>query len=275
MRRSTVRPKASAFLVCAGVLAFAAACSDDSTGPNDNGPVADSVQLPDTLFDGGAFVWDIYLPGFIGNGSNDAYDAGVQLTLGGVTFQNADSVALQYPGVPEIWLGPDTVSGLQVTRRVYVSPVRRFARFLEVIENRGSATVALTAAIDINLGSDGATILVGTSDGDATFETSDRWIITDDADATGDPTLMHVIQGTGASVVPSTVAAPAGGLQYTFPLSVPAGGKVILMHYASQNSDRASANLNATALSALGYDDDLAELSAEDRAAVINWDLVP
>jgi len=254
---------------------LAAACGDDSTGPDlDPAPVADTVQLPDTLFDGHGYIWDVFEMGTIGNGTSDAYDGGMTLSVGGTSFTDS-APAVMFPDVPEVWIGPDTLAGLVVTRRVYVSPTRNFARFVEIFENRGAGPVATSVVIGTNLGSDASTVLVSTSDGDATFETTDRWIVTDDADASGDPTLLHVLQGPGAPIAPQAVAAPTGTLQYTFALAVAAGQRVILMHFASQNEDRDDALRNAVAMASLGASGMLDELTDDDLEDVVNWDLAP
>ncbi|MCB1875956.1 MAG: carboxypeptidase regulatory-like domain-containing protein [Chromatiales bacterium] len=209
-----------------------------------------AVSLPHNLTDGGGFLWDIEGDGSINDGSNDAYDGGLYLSINGVSFPYLDSGLLE-EGLREVRIGPTLVDQLVVTRKIYVPAEGTFARFLEIVENPSGSTVTASLSLDTNLGSDSGTILVATSDGDASFTANDDYLITDDSDGSGDPTMAHVFSAPGAVLEPFSVFTNAPGnddINYTFSFSVPAGGRVIIMHFASQNADRAAAAVSADAL---------------------------
>ena len=71
---------------------------------------------------------------------------------------------------------------LTLTRKVFVPSDAGFARFLEIVENRGATPVTVELKVTTDLGSDGSTQLVTTSSGDASFTIQDDFLITDDDD---------------------------------------------------------------------------------------------
>ena len=80
-----------------------------------------------------------------------------------------------------------------------------FARTVDVFENPTASPITTTVRIVGNLGSDAATTVWTTSDGDTIIETTDQWIGTDDADGTGTPAIIHYIHGP-AGLQPTSVS---------------------------------------------------------------------
>jgi MYXO-CTERM domain-containing protein len=228
-----------------------------------------------TLMDSASFIWDIGTNGQIDNGSIDAYDEGMALSVNGVYFPIAATRTMELSG-RQIVHGPFMTAGLQVTRKVYVPTTDRWARFLEVFRNPGTTAITATVRIETNCGSDGGTIWTGSSSGDTAFSTADRWVTTDDSDGGGDPSLNHNFWGAGGALQPMSVgtsvfdcAAPNGPfVQYS--LTVPAGGVAILMHFGGQNNTRADSTTNAQAIDRLPAST-LTGLTAEEAASIRNW----
>ncbi len=130
-----------------------------------------------------------------------------------------------------------------------------------------------TVEIRTHLGSGRATQLVLTSDGDQAFERSDDFIITDDADGAGDPTVVHAFSGPFAEIEPISVYTNAPGreeVRFAFNVEVPDGGRAIIMHFASQNDDRANAEAGAHTLVGL-EGSTLSGLSAAEMNEVVNF----
>ena len=159
--------------------------NEDETDPLDPDDDIVVVELSHDLVDGAGFVWDIQRDGQISDGTNDAYDGGLDLELDGASFPSVD----QANGTVgsrgrELELGPVAVGDLQVTRRIYVPDAEgaAFARFLEIIENPTGNDIETTVRLDTNLGSDGGTVLVADDNGDETVDAHDMWFIADDAD---------------------------------------------------------------------------------------------
>ncbi|MBI5501591.1 MAG: DUF4215 domain-containing protein [Deltaproteobacteria bacterium] len=226
-----------------------------------------------TLNDVAGYIWDIWGNGQIGNGTGDSYDQGMALRVDGSYFPGTShSTEL---GGRQVVVAPATLSGLTVTRKIYVPTTERWARFLEIFANPGGAAVAATVRIETNCGSDGSTVVTGSSSGDTVYTTADRWVTTDDIDSGGDPSLNHNFWGPGAGVMPSLVGnsvfdcAATNGVFAEFNITVPAGGTVILMHFGGQNTNQADSRTNAAAIDLLPAAA-LAGLSGE-LAYIVNW----
>ncbi len=232
--RISARALAGALLVGAGLLVAA---------PTANAQCAAPAAVT-TLTDGTGYVWDIRQNGTILNGSIDAYDVGFSLIVNSTYFP-ADSTPTTELSGRQYAFGPATMSGLEVTRRVYVPTGEGWARFLEYFHNPTAASITATVEVQTNLGSDSGTVITGSSDGDTVFETTDTWVATDDAtDGSGDPSLVQVIAWSGASpsAVSTTVYDCTGtqGVLFRYIIEVPAGATRILMHAGAQNANRAT-----------------------------------
>jgi hypothetical protein len=79
-----------------------------------------------------------------------------------------------------------------------------------------------------------------------------------------------VISGVGATVEPSSVDFPGGVVSYGFEVTVPAGGRAIVLHFASQSWTRADAVAKAQTLRELGGSA-LVGISAEEAGDVVNF----
>ncbi|MBI5488409.1 MAG: hypothetical protein HY905_13835 [Deltaproteobacteria bacterium] len=168
-------PGAAAALALAAALFFPAPASSQCVSP---APTT-------TLNDSAGYIWDIYGNGQIGNGTGDSYDQGMALRVNGSYFPGT-SHSTELAG-RQVVVAPATLSGLTVTRKIYVPTTERWARFLEIFANPSGAAIAATVRIETNCGSDGSTVVTGSSSGDTTYTTADRWVTTDDIDAGGDP----------------------------------------------------------------------------------------
>ncbi|MCH2127398.1 MAG: hypothetical protein MK165_21590, partial [Pirellulaceae bacterium] len=146
------------------------------------------------------------------------------------------------------------VNGLEVTRKVYVSDTRGFARFLEIVHNPTDDIQEFTVFLETDMGSDSGTELVATSSGDQLFTTEDNWIVTDDGeDGHRDPPAIHVIANEGGRIRPTKVFTNAPGsddIEFSYDLTLMPGETQIVMHVASQNINRTAALKKVQALSA-------------------------
>ena len=243
----------------------------DGTDPLDPADDLASIDLPTTLNDVNGFIWDIQRDGNINNGTSDAYDGGMRLIIDGQQFGQFATGSLTIND-RQVTIGNFGASGLNVRRSIYVPSDQAFVRYLDAFSNPTNADIAVQIQINTNLGSDGGTVIVSTTDGDATIEPTDTWVVTDDAsDGAGDPSLAHVTAGAGGSIIP-VIAAPLGSILYTYDITVPANSRAIIMHFDSQNANRAAAIASAGALAGLGAGT-LDGMSADERADVINFNV--
>ena len=228
-----------------------------------------------SLTDGTGYIWDTQLDGAILNGTGDAFDTGMVLVIDGTYFPVVTAGTTEVGG-RQVAHGPMTMSGLTVTRRVLVPAGEGWARFLEYLDNPTGAAITVTVRIETNPGSDSSTMVTGSESGDTIFTTADRWVTTDDSTTSGDPSLCHLYWGTGARSLPTMVGmtvfdcATSNGVWIEFPVTVPAGGRAIVMHFGSQSGTSTDAIASCTSLSTLPAST-IGDLSASDRAAIVNW----
>jgi len=206
------------------------------------------------LSSGGGFLFDIaeaedFSAGSLSNGTTDAYDTCYRLRVGGTEYTPVGASTMSLSG-RQVELPTHSIVGLNVRRLVYVpTSGGDYARYLEVLENPSGADISTTVEVFGNLGSDGSTVVTGTSSGDSVVTAADQWFATDDStDSGGDPSLAHVFSGTSPSVSASPVSLATDNLSYSWSVTVPAGGRVVILHFAVQATDRASSMAEARRL---------------------------
>ncbi|MDP2433554.1 MAG: Ig-like domain-containing protein [Pseudomonadota bacterium] len=223
------------------------------------------------LYDASGFRWDIVGNGRISDGSDDAYDGGMQHT----GFPTLSTGQLEFGG-REVVIGPATIGDVQVTRKIYVPSDQSYARFLEIVSNPGASTVNYTLPIYTNLGSDGSERYVMTSSGDNTATTADDWLITDDSisgSSGGDPVVTHVVSGQGGAQRAASFSRGSGVVNYSYDLTLAPGETKIVMHFASQASSQSTAVTRAGQLANLELGA-LDGMSMAELAQVVNFKLV-
>ncbi len=97
-----------------------------------------------------------------------------------------------------------------------------------------------------NLGSDAATTVFSTSDGDNLVETSDQWIGTDDADGSGRQRSFTTF--TARVVFSPNVEVIGDNIFWEYEITVPAGETVRLAHFTITGATRAAAIASANGL---------------------------
>jgi hypothetical protein len=116
-----------------------------------------------------------------------------------------------------------------------------------VFQNPTANPITVPVRIVGNLGSDEATSVFATSDGDAELEVTDQWIGADDVDGNGTPAIVHYIHGP-AGIVPTGIALTGDNIEWTYSLTVPAGETVRLAHFTILATDRSDAVAAAESL---------------------------
>jgi hypothetical protein len=225
------------------------------------------VSLPIYLYDNESFAWDIQQNGSILIGTNDAFDGAFILN----GFANQPTGRSE-DGDREIVISDGAASGIQITRKIYVPSDRAYARFLEIVTNNSDVPAVRTVRIDGSLGSDAETVVVATSDGDLSLETTDQWVITDDSDGTGDPTVTHVIAGLAAPQLPSVVNLAGDAIRYDYVLDLGPHETKTVMHFGVQSQNRAVALTKAPNLACMNASQNsLFGMTPAERAQVVNF----
>jgi hypothetical protein len=249
-----------------------------------------AVNLPVNLWDGNDFFFNLQADGSIFDGtfsvfrgdfnSNQAAFLLDVISQGapnrftgegfGTTDQNGKQITINQPNL----------AGLNVTRKIFIPRDGYFARYVETLTNPSANPVTVDLRVTSNIsGSDGGAQIITTSSGDATLDVSDptnpdRWVLIDDhwdndpfQSCCSIPAVSFIFDGQGgndraASAIFSS--SYAGQLAITWSnVTVPAGGAVAYMHFASQQVSRVSAQASAErleqlppeALVGLGQDD--------------------
>jgi hypothetical protein len=170
-----------------------------------------------------------------------------------------------------------TVASLnvQMWRKVYVPDNDAYARWLNYFKNTGSSPVTITPVIANNLGSDSNTIIVTSSNGNATAETTDTWVTTFQnysGTTSSDPRLGHVFQGPGAPVQLAGINFANGDDNpfwgYTFTLQP--GETKIIMNFAVVQPSKAAAAAKATSLAGV-FTNGLACTTPTEQAEIANF----
>ncbi|HSU82607.1 MAG TPA: hypothetical protein VLR69_09320 [Thermoanaerobaculia bacterium] len=160
-------------------------------------------------------------------------------------------------------------------RKVYVPDNDSYARWLNYFQNTGATPVTLTAVIANNLGSDSNTVIVTSSNGNATAETTDTWVTTFQnysGTTSSDPRLGHVFQGAGAAVQLAGINFANGDDNpywgYTFTLQP--GETKIIANFAVVQPSKAAAAAKSAQLSAL-LTNGLACTTAAEQTQIANF----
>jgi hypothetical protein len=142
---------------------------------------ADAVAaFSHNMVDGTGHTWDLRDRGTVGDGFNDdagtsdAFDTFVRLFIDDTEFPAQATADLE--DEREVVYGPAAMSGLDVTRKVFVSETHGFARWLDILENNSGADVTVAVRIEGNLGSDeNNDFVISSTNGNTTLEAGDSW----------------------------------------------------------------------------------------------------
>jgi hypothetical protein len=161
---------------------------------------------------------------------------------------------------------------------VFVPASGAFVRFVDVLDNQAAAQVSLPYALGGALYGDAATSwsVADTSSGDTVFGLGDRHAVFTFA---GQPAIAAVVAGTGAAPALHDAldwqpyGTNAWWTSRWTALSVPAGGRVLLLQYLLRRPEgqTAEAGAQAEALSALTDPEALVGLTPAEQAAIVNF----
>ncbi len=166
----------------------------------------------------------------------------------------------------EIAVRQDNVAGANVTRKVYVPAAGYFARVIDVVSNPTVDPITLDLKLTANpRGASSALQTPFTSSGDSAVDVGDAWIVADDSNAedpqhtpsqSNNPPVAFVSGGQGARDVMDAVTwvSNTSGTTYTRTfqsVTIPAGGRVAVMHFVVPHYNRPGALASAERLAQL------------------------
>ena len=213
---------------------------------------------------------------------SDAYDGASIIKIDGTHVEaNAGSTADidgQYARV-----GPRSLSGLNVHMEYFALESAATLRNLTTLANPTASPITVTVEFDNNWGSDGSTTVQGTSSGDLTLTTADRWYVTSDsATDPSDPVNVTVFGGPGnPRVTPSTIsdttfsAAGTQGLLVGYEVTVPAGQtrRLMFFHEMTQTNQAGVTAAGAYDKNPATDSELIGDLSGGVLASIVNWDV--
>lgn len=188
------------------------------------------------------------MSGQLVQGPDNAFDGLNRLQVSGANYAPTANSAT-HDDDRTVVTGTHNLTGLNVHREVTVpaSGNEDFARTIDVFQNPTGAAITTTVRIVGNLGSDAATTVFATSDGDTVVETGDQWIGTDDGNGNGTPAIVHYIHGP-AGLEPTSVIITGDNIEWTYQLTVSAGQTARLAHFTILAQYRADAIAAANAI---------------------------
>ena len=198
-------------------------------------------------------LFDVMIESSMGmsNGLRDAYD--------GCYMLRVDGSEVRVPSATIIYAGRGVqspranVNDLTVSRKVYMPSDGDWARYYDLIINSSRRRRTVEVEIYGNLGSDSATKITGTSDGDMQIEVSDTWFATDDfADGDGDPSLAHVFRRTKGRSRPDSVRLERDNISVSYQVKLAPRARAAFLFFAVQTKNSAEATKVARRVAGFG-----------------------
>jgi hypothetical protein len=224
----------------------------------------------------GAYLEDAALPDQNGGFQGDAFDCAAMVWVGDRQYGGVGDFTTN-----EVNFRETAIAGLGVQMSYRALSTQSTLRVLLRLSNSGGPPVSAEVAYVNNFGSDAATMVTASSDGDLAYTTADRWIVTDDSTTGEDPANTSVFYGPGspretptsANQTVFTSGGTEGSLE-TFSLVIEPGTTQTLMFFQQLNPTSVEA-----AADAAQYDSTpppghpLTEgMTPADFGTIVNWD---
>jgi hypothetical protein len=227
---------------------------------------------------GNSTDWSVANSFFIGDGSfvgqGDAFDNAGRMLVNGTPYvagNPSDLTGQLYTG------GTATIGNWNTSLQYYADSNLPVLRAIGSFTNISTSTATATIVWQNNSGSDSGMVIRGTSSGDNSFTTGDRWIVTDDSPTSGDPAqVWHMYGGAGAAPtsVSNTTFTAAGnqGVEGTYSVTAGAGQTVRLMWLIGMSNTSANGLALAAQLDSLNQNSSVfSGISNAQWATIANW----
>ena len=212
------------------ILACAGAClGDDKDGIHLTGNAAPPSL---NVNDGANYRWDITSAGMVNDGSSDAYDGGMQLTINNNTFGGSGSAKISADG-REIEIGPYNNGQVNIFRRIYVDPKKGYCRWIDIFENNSANAVTLNIQYYTNTG--GSTRQVYSSAGKDAVTDKDWGVVTGFGPNASNPAIVHVMASKSSKLKPRfKYQMNDDSTYYNLAIAVPARKAAALCFFQAQ-----------------------------------------
>ncbi len=187
------------------------------------------------LVAGDGATFDIQTDGELDNGTSggnngDACDDCFVLRINGTTF--TAGLNAQVEDASELVVGPTTIAGLDVTRKIYVDPAGPpIIRYTDILVNNSAAPITVDIDVASDYGADGSGGIINTSSGDTTISAADQWFYLNDS---GSDALVAQWFGTGITSQTGNTSLHTVSWDGVV---VPANGQVTLIYFGALYDD--------------------------------------
>jgi hypothetical protein len=246
------------------------------------------IALPSNLYDANGFVFDVASTGSFNGRNNLSYNyGGVKLAINGQPFVGESNATLEAGRRQFAISQPAPIAGLNVTRKIYVPKGAYFARYLEILENPSNAPI--TASVEVKSGFySNTTEVIETSSGGVSIKATgidrDTWAVIDDTQDSdpfisgSPPATAFIMSAAGANQTDQFEFNTVSSNYYQNKalsagwgsVVVPANGRVTLMHFVSQQVNRAGAKAAALRLQQLPPEA-IQALTTEEISSIANF----
>lgn len=177
----------------------------------------------------------------------DAFDGYAALFVDGTVFNDNGMATLECSG-REIALAPQTFGNIEVSRKLFVPANDTFARWQNILTNNGGTSQVVTVRLIGELGSGGATEILGSSSGDMVAQIVDQWVAT--GGSASRPRLGHVFQGDCERTWLNDLdlADGSGRIEWEYVVDIAAGETVRVLHFVTGKGTNAEAMSKANDL---------------------------
>jgi len=228
-------------------------------------PAGRSVTSSWVTTDSAGFRWDIYLNyGQVNDGTNDAYDGGMQLQISGSTMSVSQAGRLSKAG-DEVEIGPWRRGSVNIYRRIYVDKKLGYCRWIDIFENTGSSAQTLSLRYYSNMGSSVQSSY--TTSGQASLGEKD-WGIVTGSSGSSRPAVVHIFATKNAKIKPRfQFTRGTDNLYYHQTLKIPAKRTVALCFIEAQRRPMSAAQ---TFLKEFKVERELKKIPAPLRRIILN-----
>jgi hypothetical protein len=202
-------------------------------------PAGRAVSSSWTVTDSAGFRWDIYLNyGQVNDGTNDAYDGGMQLQISGSTMSVSQQGRLSKAG-NEVEIGPWRRGSVNIYRRIYVDKQVGYCRWIDLFENTSTSAQTLALRYYSNMGS--STQSTFTTSGQSNLTEKDWGIVTGSSSGSR-PAVVHIFATKNAKIRPSfQFRTGDDNLYYNHTLKIPPKKTVALCFIEAQRRPMSAA----------------------------------
>src|SRR6185436_14027693 len=196
--------------------------------------VNNAITLPVTRFDANNTLFDIQGSGAVASGTNNVFAGDFSANAGGLLLDlvvgttttrfTGGTIGSTEEGGREVAIRQQNLSGLDVTRKVFVPTTGYFVRYLEIVRNPTADPVTLDVRVTTHIRQfSGPPRVVATSTGEPVLDVSDpahpdRWVVVDDA-TDGDPFIVSTLPATSFTFDGPGAAQDVGAASFTNPAS--------------------------------------------------------